>query len=405
MGMDYFIMRQRAKAAPRSPQARRIVLMIPGAGFGQESVRLGIYRFARPNRPWDFLNLDIGPEAYESARHWQPHGGIGRAGRADFSAFALSLRVPFVNLYGGKPFSRHLPQVGVDNRAIGRAGAHYLADLGFKHFAYFGLRADPATEDRGRAFVEALAERNLSADVIDYGRRYPEIKIEATLIHPEDPVLHRWLAQLPRPIGIFVCDDRRALLVSEACRHLGMHVPEEVAILGAGDHEVLCYEAFPPLSSLRLPLEQEGYRAAELLEHLMKGGKPPSQPILLQPGGVTVRQSTDTLAVADVQVAAALRYIRENACRGIEVDLVARHAGLNRRYLERRFRAYIQRSPFQEIRRVQMDAVKDLLAQTDLTIDAIADQTGFGGRTRLTVEFSKHVGTSPGAFRKQFRHH
>lgn len=385
-------------------QGRRIVLMIPGAGFGQESVRLGIYRYARPNHPWDFLNLDIGPAAYEQARHWQPHGGIGRAGRADLTAAARSLRAPFINLYGGAPFDRKLPQVGVDNAAIGRVGAHYLADLGFKQFAYFGLRGDPASDDRGRAFVAALAERGLTADVIDYGGHYPAVKIEAPFIHPEEPTLHRWLAQLPRPVGIFVCDDRRALLVSEACRHLGLHVPEDVAILGTGDHEVLCFEAYPPLSSIRLPLEQEGYRAAELLDHLMKGGKAPGQPTLLQPGGVTVRQSTDTLAVADAQVAAALRYIRENACRGIEVDLVARHAGLNRRYLERRFRAHIQRSPFQEIRRVQMDRVKDLLAQTDLTIDAIADQTGFGGRTRLTVEFSKHVGLSPGAYRRQFRH-
>lgn len=377
--------------------------MIPGAGFGQESVRLGIYRYARPNRPWDFLNLDIGPAAYDSARHWQPHGGIGRAGRADFAAAARSLRVPFVNLYGGAPF-KNLPQVGIDNQAIGRAGAEYLADLGFKHFAYFGLRGDPASDDRGRAFAQALAERKFKAEVIDFNRRYPEVNIEAPLIHPEEPILHRWLAQLPRPVAIFVCDDRRALLVSEACRHLGLHVPEEVAILGTGDHEVLCFEAYPPLSSLRLPLEQEGYRAAELLEHLIKGGKPPAQPVLLQPGGITVRQSTDTLAVSDAQVAAALRYIREHACQGIEVETVARHAGLNRRYLERRFRAYIQRSPFQEIRRVQMERVKDLLAQTDLTIDAIADQTGFGGRTRLTVEFSKHIGQSPGAYRKQFRH-
>lgn len=396
-------MRQVAKRPERALPGRRIVLMIPGAGFGQESVRLGIYRYARPNRPWDFLNLDIGFDAYQQAGHWQPHGGIGRAGRLDFATAARALRVPFVNLYGGPPFKK-LPQVGIDNRAIGRAGAHYLADLGFRHFAYFGLRGDPASDDRGRAFQEALAERGLKADLIDHNRRYPDVQIEAPLIHPEEATLHRWLAQLPRPVAVFVCDDRRALLVSEACRHLGLNVPEEVALLGTGDHEVLCFEAYPPLSSIRLPLEQEGFRAAELLDHLMKGGKPPSEPILLQPGGITVRQSTDTLAVADAQVASALRYIRENACRGIEVDLVARHAGLNRRYLERRFRAYLQRSPFQEIRRVQMERVKDLLAQTDLTIDAIADQTGFGGRTRLTVEFSKHIGVSPGAYRRQFRH-
>ena len=135
--------------------------MIPGAGFGQEAVRLGIYRYARPSRPWDFLHLDFGPASYELAREWKPHGAIGRAGRADLAAAARTLKTPFVNLYGGKPF-RGLPQVGVDNDAIGRAGAEYLADLGFKNFGYFGLRGDPASDDRGRAFSAALAARGFS---------------------------------------------------------------------------------------------------------------------------------------------------------------------------------------------------------------------------------------------------
>ena len=379
---------------------QRIALLIPGAQFGEESVRLGIYRFARPNHPWDFLNLDIG--GYASARNWKPHGAIGRAGRADFATAARALSVPFVNLYGGQPFL-DLPQVGIDNTAIGRTAAEYLADLGFKNFGYFGLPKDPSSGSRAASFAARLGEMGFTADVVDYQKTYPDSGLEAPVRDIFYPVLYNWLAQLPRPVGVFVFDDARALLVSDACRHLGLQVPEEVAILGAGDSEVLCFEAFPPLSSIRLPMEQEGYRAAELLAHLLKGGRPPTQPILLQPGAITTRQSTDTLAVADRHIASALRFIREHAARGIEVDEVARHAGLNRRYLERRFRAYLQRSPFQEIRRVQMERAKDLLARTDLTMDAVAEQTGFGGRTRLTVEFSKHAGISPGAYRRQFR--
>lgn len=379
---------------------KRIALLIPNAQFGEEAVRLGIYRFARPNLPWDFLNLDIG--GYPQARDWKPDAAIGRAGRPDFAAAARALRIPFVNLYGGEPFQK-LPQVGTDNRAIGRIAADYLADLGFKNFAYFGLPKDPSSMDRAAAFTQRLGELGYKADAIDYEKIYPAVDVEPPVRDIFHPTLHQWLAQLPRPVAIYVFDDARALLVSDACRHLGLHVPEEVALLGTGDCEVLCAEAFPPLSSIRLPLEQEGYRAAELLNHLLKGGRPPTQPVLLQPGGITARQSTDTLAVADKQIAIALRFIRENATQGIEVDAVARQAGLNRRYLERRFRSYLQRSPFQEIRRVQMERAKDLLAQTDLTMDAIAEQTGFGGRTRLTVEFSKHAGISPGAYRKQFR--
>ncbi len=395
-------MRQSHAVRTKPIGSKRIALLIPGAQFGEEAVRLGIYRYARPNRPWDFLNLDIG--GYDLARNWKPDGAIGRAGRKDFSEAARAMHIPFVNLYGGTPFN-NLAQVGVDNEAIGKTAADYLTDLGFKSFGYFGLPRDPSSEGRGAAFSKTLAKYGFKADQIDFTKTYPNPGVEVPVHDIFQPTLHYWLAQLPRPVGIYVFDDARALFVSDACRHLGLNVPEEVAILGTGDHEVLCYEAYPPISSIRLPLEQEGYRAAELLDNLMKGGRVPNQPILLQPGGITARQSTDTLAINDAQIANALRYIRENACHGIEVDAVARHAGLNRRYLERRFRQHLSRSPFQEIRRVQMDQVKNLLAQTDLTIDAIADQTGFGGRTRLTVEFSKRIGLPPGAYRNQFRHH
>lgn len=382
--------------------SKKVALLIPSAQFGEEEVRLGIYRFARPNHPWDFLNLDIG--GYESARRWKPDGAIARAGRIDFAAAAKSLMIPFVNLYGGKA-NFGLAQVGTDNEAIGTLAADYLADLGFKRFGYFGLPNDPSSNDRSAAFSRQLMKRGFGVELLDYTARYRDAGIEAPVRDIFQPVLTNWLAQLPRPIAIFVFDDARALLAAETCRRLKIQVPEEVALLGTGDCKVLCYEAFPPLSSIRLPLEQEGYKAAELLARLMKGDKPPEKPILLQPGGVTPRQSTDVLAITDRHMANALRFIRENSCKGIEVDEVARHAGLNRRYLERKFREMLQRSPFQEIRRVQLERAKELLAQTDFTIDAVAEQTGFGSRTRLTVEFSKHTGASPGTYRRTSRIH
>ncbi len=382
--------------------SKRIALLIPGGTVGQESVRLGIYRFARPGRPWDFLQLTTAEDQFARAAHWQSHGAVGRVGRSDLARHARALNIPFVNLFGGEPFEG-LPQVGVDNQAIGTLAADYLSDMGFKHFGYYGIPNDPAATARGQAFSARLRALKLSASILDFDARYPEVQVQAALVQPEEVPLHRWIAQLPKPVALFACDDQRALTASEACRHLGLQVPDTVAILGLGDQDVLCNEAFPPLSSIRMPFEQEGYRAAELLDHLMQGGRPQEAPILLQPAGVTVRQSTDTLAVDDRQLAGAIRFIREHACEGIDVDQVARQASMNRRYLERHFRQYLRRTPFQEIRRVQIERAKDLLVKTDMTIDLIAEQSGFGGRTRLTVEFTKHVGTSPGAYRTQFR--
>jgi LacI family transcriptional regulator len=382
--------------------AKRIALMIAQGSVAQAQVRLGIYRYARPHRPWDFLTLDLGPSAYELAARWKPDGAIGRAGRADLFARARRLRAPFVNLYGG-PRMKGLAQVGCDNREIGSLAAEHLAGLGFRSFGYFGLQGDPSSDDRGRAFAEALARRGFRALFLDYSARYPEVRIRAHLVMPVETRLHRWLAWLPKPVAVFVCDDRRALLVSEACRHLHLQVPDEVAILGVENDEVSCFEAHPPLSSIRLPLQGEGWRAAELLHHLLKGGRPPNRPIYLKPEGVVTRQSSNILAIEDPRLAAALRHIRERAGRGLGVDEVARACGMNRRLLERRFRGVLNCSPFQEIRRVQIEQAKALLRDTDRKIDAIADEIGFGGRARFSVEFTRKVGVSPGAYRLQYR--
>jgi LacI family transcriptional regulator len=380
----------------------KVAVMIPRIGYGQEQLLLGIYRYARPLKPWDFLTLDMGVPAYENARNWKPDGIIGFALRKELAQAAKAIGVPFVNIYGSTPLSK-LPQVGYSDRSIGRLAAAHFLENGFEHFAYFGLASDPGSQSRGKSFVEALGNHEAAIDFFDSNKDYPDVAIEGTLIDDIDPKLHGWLSTLPRPTAVFCCDDLRAMMVSDACRHLKYHVPDEVAILGVGDYQLTCFESFPPLSSIRMPLEKAGYIAAEMLEQLIRGKKLKQSAVYLEPEGIAVRQSTDTMAIQDRKVAAAVRYIRENAHNQIDVGDVAKFAGLNRRYLERRFHHFLGRSPFQEIRRVQIERAQALLRETNQTVEAIAEQTGFSSRTRLAVEFSKKTGQSPSAYRKQFR--
>ncbi len=159
--------------------------------------------------------------------------------------------------------------------------------------------------------------------------------------------------------------------------------------------------ADPPLTSVAYDLERIGFEVAALLDRLMSGQSPPEEPVYVEPLGVVTRQSTDTIAISDPKLAAAVRYIREHACDGINVPTVARQAGLSRRALERRFQKYLGRAPHNEILRLQLRRVKSLLTETDLPLKAIAIKAGFARASHLAVIFRKKTGQTPGEYRRE----
>ncbi len=212
--------------------------------------------------------------------------------------------------------------------------------------------------------------------------------------------LLRWIKRLPRPVAIFACFDIRGVQVLEACRRLGFHVPDEVAVLGVDNDELLCDLADPPMSSIIPDGRRTGYEAAALLDRMMRGDKFQNEGRLFDPLGVAVRLSTDVVAVADRHVAAAVRYIREHACNGITVGDVVANVPLSRRVLETRFRKCLGCSPHDQILRVKLDRVKKLLIDTDLPLAAIAERTGFAHVEYLSVAFKKHAGQTATEFRQ-----
>ena len=364
----------------------------------------GIFRYARPHCRWVFLRMNPNlPGFMRSSRAWRPHGAIGRVGREDLVRKAVSLRIPFVNIYGGRRF-RELSQVGTDDRAIGRTAADHLARLGFPHFGYFGLRESGRggfARERGEGFAAELRARGRTVHEFDGSRRYPgKVPRVAHIIRGEDR-WHRWLVALPKPVGIFACDDLRAVWLLDSCYRLGLRVPEEVAVLGANGDEIHCQQAWPPLSSVGVPAENEGYEAARLLERMLLGRRPPAEPVLLLPEPVRVAASTDFVAVTDPALGKALSYMREHATQRCRVEEVARHAGISRRVLENRFRSELDTTPFKEFRLIQMDRLCRLLRETSDSLEAIAERAGYSSRTRLATDFRQRMGMSPSRYRKQ----
>ena len=163
--------------------------------------------------------------------------------------------------------------------------------------------------------------------------------------------------------------------------------------------EFLCVLASPPLSSVRLPLERMGYEAAALLDRLMAGRAAPSKPAFLPPVDVITRQSTDSMAVSDVDVRAALQFMRDNAHRPFKIEQVAEHVRISRRSLEHKFQRTLGRSPLRELRRIQLERARNLLVTTSNPIASIAHDCGFGSMVQFWSVFKKELKSSPTKFR------
>jgi LacI family transcriptional regulator len=177
-------------------------------------------------------------------------------------------------------------------------------------------------------------------------------------------------------------------------------VPEQVAVIGVDNEELLCRLCDPPLSTVVPNARRVGYEAAQLLDRMMSGARAPRHEVLVPPVGTVARQSTDTLAIDDPEVAAALRYIRERAPDGIRVEDVLRHVPISRSLLERRFRRAVGRSPHAEIRHVQVRRAAQLLGETDLPLKRIAELAGFAHMEYLSYVFKRATGQTPRDYRR-----
>ena len=209
-----------------------------------------------------------------------------------------------------------------------------------------------------------------------------------------------WLSELNPPFAVMACNDVRGQHVIDACSKLYYSVPEQVAVLGVDNDDLLCRVCSPPLSSVIPNASAVGFKAAEMLAHLMSGNTSAPASQLVQPVGVTTRQSTDVVAIDDKEVAAALRYIREHACRGVSVDEVVRHSTVSRSTLERQVRKYLGRTPQEEIRYVQIKRAQELMLTTDLPAEQIAILCGFEYPEYFFTLFKKVSGVTTTEFRK-----
>lgn len=393
-------MSQPIKPGGADPIRPRVALIVETSVVYGREIMEGVTEYVRAHRPWSVFveqrELGALPPRWLTLRSWD-----GIVSRPTSPALARTFRrmgVPVVDL-NDQHDDLGLPRLRSDNQAIGRLAAAHLLERGFRAFAYCGFAGEPWAAERRDGFTAATMAAGFSPAVYESrwrGGRVPAWDTDVDRIAD-------WLRRLQSPVGVLACNDLRGQHVLEACRRCDLAVPEQIAVVGVDNDELLCRLCDPPLSSVVPNARQIGYRAAELLAALMAGKEADAGCTLVPPVTVITRQSTDILAIDDPEVAAAVRFIREHACDGIRVSDVLRHVPVARSLLERRFRRAVGRSPHAEIRQVQLRRAAELLAETDLPLPRVALLTGIAHVEYLSYLFKRTTGQNPRDYRRSRR--
>lgn len=360
----------------------------------------GIDAHVREHRAWSIYLVEHGrgdrPPAW--LHDWEGDGVIARIENKMIARALEPLKIPVVDV-SAACLIPSVPYVETDDAAIAALAAAHFTERGFKTFAFCGDQRFEWAKQREAHFARIIRERGQPCFI-----HRPAAGIAA-----EDDAfiddLGAWVVKLPKPLAVFACYDFRGRQVLDACRRRGSAVPEQVAVLGVDDDDVLCNLAPVPMSSIIPNALRTGYDAAALLERMMSGERVPGGAHLIPPLGIATRQSTDVTAVEDLHVAQAARFIRENACAGIGVSDVVAAVPMARRVLEKRFRAMLGRTLREEISRVQMQRVKELLVGSDLSLAEIAGRVAFKHVEYLTYVFKRECGVAPSAYRHEHRPH
>ena len=286
-----------------------------------------------------------------------------------------------------------------DLRAAGQLAARHLLDCGLGHFVYAALPRLPYVRQQYEGFADTLREAGYTCPSYQPSFQSNSRKGWAA----QEQELAQWIESLPKPVGMLAWGTTLGRQLTESCHQAGLHVPEDVAILGGDYDELLCETCIPQLAGVEVPSEQIGYEAALHLDRLMRGEGAPADPVLIEPQGVVARPSTDMLAIEDRELAEAIRFIRNHATQPLEVSDVLRGVAVSRRQLERGFQKVLGRSPLAEIRRRRVESAKRMLTHTDLPIRAVAAASGFGSHAHFTYVFKRQTGLSPLKYRSATR--
>jgi LacI family transcriptional regulator len=330
---------------------------------------------------------------------WRGDGLIATFGvRADLNRF-IRRQAPLqpTVILGGNNGGLFVPTVHVDNGAVGRLAAGHLLERNHQNFAWFSTDHGRVAKDRCDGFVKAIRAKGHKCIMLNYKSSENSVNWNHR---------RRWLADrlraLPRQLAIFALDDTLASETIEVCREQGWEVPGEISVIGAGNLDIACECSHIPITSVDTREAEVAWRAAEMLEQMMKGKRGPLE-VILPPGPIVIRQSSDTLAAIHPAIRKAIQFMKENISKPFGADAIALAAGISRRALYEFFDRELNTTPIVILASFRLERARNRLLRTGDTISTIAMHCGFGTHRTLDRIFLKVEGCTPAAWREKIR--
>jgi LacI family transcriptional regulator len=380
----------------------KIILLADYSEEYFKSLLKGINEYSRKHGPWIFCRMPLfyretmGIQGIlDWALEWKANGIIGtfyneqdlqKFTQAGIAVIAQDLKERFPNM----------PNITGGYHEAGVMGAEYFLRKGFTNFAFYGFKNIVWSRERAEGFEATIKKAGYDVHYFEHRKSRSR-----ELWYYKPSSLSRWLKSLPKPIALMTCDDNQGQHITEACKHVGYRIPEEVAVLGVDNDDLVCDLSDPPLSSVSLNTEKGGYEAARLMEQMIRNGWQDHYDIIVKPTQVVTRQSTDIYATNDSYISSALKYIHQNVDKNLKVDDVVEQVPLSRRSLEKRFQNITGFPVYEYIFNLRIEKFTQKLLDTDMTIFEIALDLGLNDSKNIARQFKQVKGCTPVEYRKR----
>ncbi|MDD4159055.1 MAG: DNA-binding transcriptional regulator [Proteiniphilum sp.] len=381
---------------------KRVLLLIDYSSEFSRRILKGLIQYSKENGHWIFYRL---PSYYKTlygkegiiqwAREWKADAIVARWDHEGTNLLE-SLRIPIV-LQNYRERSSYFSNLTGDYIGTGEMAARFFIKRRYRNFAFYGNKGVVWSRERAEGFRRVVEKAGGNYYYFESENLNEEQWSTAHL------QLDEWLFSLPKPVGLFACDDSFALQVSEICKINNIPIPHDISLLGVDNDELICNLSDPPISSIVLDVEKGGYEVGRLIDQLINGTREQPSNIVIRPNRFELRESTERYNLSNEYISKIVHYVEEKFTDEICIDELTKLVPLSRRNLEIKFKDEMGTSIYQFILQCRIEFFAHMLLTTDLPLYDLALQSGFNDSKNISRIFKKMKGYTPSEYRNIFR--
>lgn len=380
---------------------KRILILIDYSSEFSRRLLRGLIQYSKDHGPWLFYRLPTyyktmyGKEGIvEWAKSWKADAILAKWDHEGTNLLS-TLNIPVV-LQNFKSRSPYFSNLTGDYYGTGEMAAKFFIKRRFRNFAFYGNKDVIWSQERAEGFrseVEKVGGNYYYFESEDLGGK------EWSSKHIE---MDEWLLSLPKPVGLFACDDDFALRISQICRVNNIKIPEEISLLGVDNDDLICNLSDPPISSIVTDVEKGGYETGRLIDRMLKEEINEPFDIIVKPARIELRKSTEKYDISNDYISEVVNYIEDNFTKEINIESLTELVPLSRRNLEVKFKEEMGTTIYQFILNCRIDYFADLLISSERTLYDMALESGFNDCKNISRIFKKHKGYTPVEYKNKF---